>query len=100
MNADHVVVGFNKEEAQTFPDNYADYLKCFNTCFIFSTATHVRVQSYTLKMNKAEIVNLGKLLNVDFRELWACYFVGNKICGECESCQRFLRALISEGVDL
>lgn len=99
LNADQVVVGFNKEEAQTFPDNSANYLESLNVSFCFSTATHVKVHSYTLDLNKTEIVKLGKNLKINFKELWPCYFVGEKICKQCESCQRFLRAMKSAGVD-
>ncbi|MCB0357303.1 MAG: 7-cyano-7-deazaguanine synthase QueC [Bdellovibrionales bacterium] len=96
--ADEIVVGFNSEEAQTFPDNSAAYLESLNQCFKYSTATKVKVKCYTLNMNKTEIAQLGQSLKLPFAKIWPCYFAKEVICGECESCQRFNRALLQAGV--
>lgn len=92
LGADFVVPGFNKEEATTFPDNSKDYLSALDHCFSFSTETAVKTLCFTVDMNKTEIVALGRELSVPFDFMWPCYFDRETICGECESCQRFLRA--------
>lgn len=90
---DLVVVGFNKEEAQTFPDNSEAYLESLNQAFQYSTQNCVQVASPTSHLNKSEM--LAKILENDFdlTNLWSCYAAKEKMCGECESCQRFKRAL-------
>ncbi|MCM2323242.1 MAG: 7-cyano-7-deazaguanine synthase QueC [Oligoflexia bacterium] len=93
--ARRVVVGFNREEAVTFPDNSEEFLARASEAFRLSTATRVELFSYTVRMDKREIVETLKRLSrpFPFGELWSCYFGGEKPCGRCESCQRLERAL-------
>lgn len=93
LNASVVVPGFNREEATTFPDNSTDFMNALDHCFSFSTANHVEVKCFTAELNKTEIVRLGRELEVEFSWLWPCYFDGAELCGRCESCQRYYRAL-------
>lgn len=88
-----IVVGFNREEAATFPDNSRDYMDCLNMALKYSTRNHVRVVSYTLLMKKSEIYQLGKEIGAPLDRVWSCYRGGNMMCGECESCQRLKRAI-------
>jgi len=89
---DDVVVGFNKEEAATFPDNSADFVETTNQALKFSTKNHVSVVSPTIGLDKVGIFKLGLELGVNMDKVWPCYKSGAQICGECESCKRFLRA--------
>lgn len=107
MKAKQVVVGFNKEEAATFPDNSSQFLGVITLSLRYSTANGVKVGCYSDMMNKTEIVNA--LLNLSeshckkpfpFHLVWSCYESGEKPCGECESCKRFERALNANGVKL
>lgn len=93
LNAEAVIPGFNKEEAATFPDNSQEFQDALESSFRFSTAKGMRVFSYSTTLNKTEIVKEGKTLELPFSELWPCYFSNEKICGQCESCLRFKRAL-------
>jgi 7-cyano-7-deazaguanine synthase len=89
-----VWVGFNREEAATFPDNSADYLKAINLALEYSTQNKVKVESFTLHWDKSEIVrNLRALPDFPWNLIWSCYLDGQKPCGVCESCQRLKRAL-------
>lgn len=98
LGAQHVLVGFNKEEAQTFPDNSQAYLEAINRALSFSTANHLEVIAPTIHFNKSEIVAKAKELSFPFSLLWSCYQNGSIMCGRCESCRRLKRALISQGV--
>lgn len=93
MGAEFVVPGFNKEEAATFPDNTPEFMAALDHSFKFSTASGVKVKCFTEHKNKAEIVKLGLQLGVPFELVWPCYFAGDELCGQCESCQRFNAAL-------
>ncbi|MCB0422267.1 MAG: 7-cyano-7-deazaguanine synthase QueC [Bdellovibrionales bacterium] len=91
--AKYIIPGFNKEEASTFPDNSQDYLNVLNHSLTFSTANHVEAFCFTIHMDKIEIVKLARSMNVPFDLIWPCYFDGEALCGECESCQRYQRAV-------
>lgn len=93
LHCGQVVTGFNREEAATFPDNTLEYVRAASKALTFSTANKVRVVSYTQMLDKVEIVNLGKRLGVPFNFIWSCYLDGDKMCGACESCRRFYRAM-------
>lgn len=93
LGADYIIPGFNVEEAETFPDNSEDFCKSMDRALSFSTKNQTQVKCYTLGMDKKEIVKELKSKDFSFSWLWPCYRSQEKWCGECESCQRFARAL-------
>ncbi|MCB0393712.1 MAG: 7-cyano-7-deazaguanine synthase QueC [Bdellovibrionales bacterium] len=92
LGAKQIVVGFNLEEAATFPDNSKAFLEASDHALSFSTANQAQVVCYTTDLNKTEIVKLGRELNVNFDNVWSCYYGEDQPCGKCESCRRFARA--------
>ncbi len=100
FRARRVVVGFNREEATTFPDNSQAFLDQTTRAFAFSTMTGVEVHCYTTALDKAEICEALKKLARPFPHalVWSCYHAGAEPCGRCESCGRHDRALRSAGV--
>lgn len=87
-----VVAGFNREEAATFPDNSEAFLERANEALAYSTLQKVRAYSYTGEMDKKEILEEAIGQGVPLQMVWSCYLGGDKMCGRCESCQRFKRA--------
>lgn len=94
LGASQVLVGFNAEEAVTFPDNSGEFLNRSTRALALSTRNGVRVHCYTTRLNKTQMVReLGKLAQRFPRELvWSCYENGRRPCGRCESCLRLVRA--------
>jgi 7-cyano-7-deazaguanine synthase len=88
-----VVAGFNREEGATFPDNSPGFVDAVNALLSYSTLNQVRLVSYTLHLDKTEIVDLGKRLGLPWNLIWSCYCGGDEPCGVCESCLRLRRAL-------
>lgn len=97
MGCSKVVTGFNAEEAKTFPDNSAEYLRAASHALSFSTMNGVRVLSYTMMLDKVDIVRLGRRLGAPLELVWPCYYGGEELCGRCESCKRYYRALEMAG---
>jgi 7-cyano-7-deazaguanine synthase len=100
LGAHLVIPGFNAEEATTFPDNSEAFMGQLTRSLAYSTANHVEVECYTVKLQKTEIVKKGMALKVPWELLWPCYFAKDKWCGECESCLRSKRAFAAAGVDV
>lgn len=93
LGASYILVGFNREEAATFPDNSKAYRESLNRALSFSTANHVQVISPTELLNKTQIVEMALKLKFPMEFLWSCYENGTQMCGSCESCMRLKRAL-------
>lgn len=89
----NLILGFNEEEAVTFPDNTKEYMEAINHAMSFSTSNKVKVVSPTAPLNKKEIVRKANEANFPFELLWSCYEGKEKMCGTCESCMRLKRAL-------
>ncbi len=88
LGAREVVCGFNAEEAATFPDNSADFVKATNRALEFSSNGGVKLSAPLAGLDKAGIVQLGRELDAPLELAWSCYRGGLKPCGKCESCQR------------
>ena len=95
-----LIVGFNLEEAQTFPDNSKAYLDAINQAFRYSTSNQVQVVSPTISLNKTQIVKKALELKVPLNLIWSCYESRDQMCGKCESCMRLKRGLIQNEVKL
>jgi 7-cyano-7-deazaguanine synthase len=89
---DAVVVGFNAEEAATFPDNSARFVERLNACLEDSTRGRVRVECPTLRLTKAQLLAEGRAVGAPVHLAWSCYEGGTAPCGRCESCRRRQRA--------
>ena len=97
---DEVVVGFNLEEAKTFPDNSKDFVLKTNEALSYSTKNKIKLVSPTIDLNKVGILQMGMDLNLDPQKVWPCYKNSIEICRTCESCKRFLRATEDLGVSI
>ncbi len=88
-----VVVGFNAEEAETFPDNSEEFMRHLDRCLEDSTRGRVRVTSPTVRLTKTELVAAGRAVGAPIDLSWSCYDGGPEPCGRCESCRRRERAI-------
>ena len=93
-----ILTGFNREEAESFPDNSAWFVEARNRSLSFSTQVRARVEAPSQGMNKEEIVREGLRLNLPFEKVWSCYEGGERMCGICESCLRSQRAYKAAGI--
>lgn len=92
-----IIVGFNREEAATFPDNSAAFVQAANHFLTYSCQSGVKVSAPLAELDKDEIVRRGLNLGVPLESIWSCYEGAAEMCGECESCQRLKRAYAAVG---
>lgn len=95
-----IYVGFNREEAATFPDNSKAYVDAINVALTYSTLHNVSIKAPTINMDKTQIVAQLVKFDFDFSLLWSCYREAEQMCGTCESCLRLKRALLANNVNL
>ena len=94
-----IIIGANREEAQTFPDNTAEFIDRCNKVFEYSTKVHPIVSAPLINLDKNGIVKLALENDIPLSLVYSCYNLSVRHCGKCESCQRLKRALIFNRCD-
>jgi 7-cyano-7-deazaguanine synthase len=88
-----VITGFNRDEAEEFPDNSRDYVERASGALALSTRSGVAVESFTIDLGKREILIEGMEVGAPLSAIWSCYRSGERMCGRCASCRRLKMAL-------
>ena len=92
-NYTHIILGANKEEGETFPDNTIEFAQRINAEFEYSTQKHPKVVAPLINSDKNDIVKLALDNKIPLEYVRSCYAGGEKHCGKCESCTRLKNAL-------
>lgn len=95
---EHIVVGFDAEEAATFPDNSSEFIELFDRAMEYGTLNHPTVFAPLADLDKEGIVRLGLEIGAPMEYSWSCYTAGPLPCRVCESCMRRMRAFSRVGV--
>ena len=98
IGAEKIIVGWDKEEAHTFPDNSKEFLETFNELIDVGSPEKITIEAPAIDLDKEEIVELGLEVDAPMSLSYSCYKGGNKHCGVCESCMRRKRAFKKLGV--
>jgi len=94
LNATDIFFGANAVDYSGYPDCRPEYVKSFET--LANLATRVGVEEHTVRvhapiisMSKAQIIQTGITLGVDFSQTVSCYQANTlgHACGICESCR-------------
>ena len=94
---DHIVVGFDAEEAATFPDNTPDFIRLFDEVMEYGTLNRPTIYAPLKDLDKRAIARLGLKIHAPLEFSWSCYTAQPIPCGVCESCMRRKRAFLQAG---
>ena len=92
IGAEIIIVGWDAEEAATFPDNSKEYLEKFNELIGVGSPDNIKIEAPAIELDKEEIVKLGVEVGAPMELSYSCYKGSDKHCGVCESCMRRKRA--------
>lgn len=96
---DRIIIGANKEEGQTFPDNTKTFIDRVNAEFEYSTKVQPKVVAPLINFDKNDIVKQAISKSMPLEFVHSCYDGKDKNCGICESCTRLKNALIANNDD-
>jgi len=88
-DAKYIVGGHNKNDVASFPDSSRQFFYRFNATSSLGKISKARSGKVILplsKLDKSEVVKLGRKLGVPFQLTWSCYTSNKKPCGKCPSC--------------
>ena len=98
IGAEKIIVGWDAEEAATFPDNSKEFLETFNDLIDVGSPEKIEIEAPLIDLNKEEIVELGLDIGAPIELSYSCYNGRDKQCGVCESCMRRKRAFKNVGI--
>jgi len=94
LNAQDIFIGVNAVDYSGYPDCRPAYIEAFERMANLATKAAVegkaiKVHAPLLNMSKAEIVQLGSSLGVDYSLTVSCYQADEqgRACGLCDSCR-------------
>ncbi|MBE8232416.1 MAG: 7-cyano-7-deazaguanine synthase QueC [Endozoicomonadaceae bacterium] len=94
LQAHHIFIGVNAVDYSGYPDCRPEFINAFETMANLATKAGVesspfRIHTPLLMMGKAEIIQQGVTLGIDYRQTVTCYVANNKgeACGQCDACR-------------
>ena len=98
IKAKKIFLGINAVDFSSYPDCTPQYLKSMQQV-MKSLNNNVEIVAPIEKLSKAQIIKLGKKLNVPYEKTWSCYNGGIRPCGKCDSCKLRAKGFKEAGRD-
>ncbi len=105
IDAQHIYIGVNAVDYSGYPDCRPAFIRAFEYLANLATRAAVegqllRIHAPLIEMTKAEIINRGLALGVDYAMTVSCYQpdAEGRACGRCESCRLRREGFANAGV--
>jgi len=106
LDAFDIFIGVNATDYSGYPDCRAEFISAFEQTANLATAAVVegkglyKIHTPIINMTKAEIIQTGTKLGVDFSLTHSCYDPDEKgrSCGRCDACRLRLKGFAEAGL--
>ncbi|MBB6522887.1 7-cyano-7-deazaguanine synthase QueC [Pseudoteredinibacter isoporae] len=106
LGAQDIFIGVNAVDYSGYPDCRGEYIQAFEQMANLATKAavegqQVRIQTPLLELTKAEIIQQGTELGVDYRTTVSCYQADERghACAVCDSCRLRRQGFEDAGVE-
>ena len=94
LESSDIFIGVNALDYSGYPDCRPEFIEAYERLANLATKsgvegrTRIKIHTPLIRLSKAEIVKLGRELDLDFRLTHSCYDPGpaGRPCGQCDSC--------------
>lgn len=103
VGAQDIFIGVSEVDYSGYVDCRQEFLDSMEKAINLGTVCgaeqgkKIRIRAPFINMTKAEEVNLGIELGVDYGKTWSCYKGEEEACGVCDSCKLRLEAFEKAG---
>jgi len=94
LRADDIFIGVNAVDYSGYPDCRPEFIKAYEVMANLATKVgvegqHLHIHTPLINMSKAQIIQAGMALGVDYSLTVSCYAADaqGRACGECDSCR-------------
>jgi 7-cyano-7-deazaguanine synthase len=106
LDCQNIFIGVNALDYSGYPDCRQEYIDAFEVMANLATKQSVEGQKISIhtpliKLNKAQIIQLGLSLGVDYKNTTSCYQANDKgeACGVCDACEYRKLGFNKAGID-
>jgi 7-cyano-7-deazaguanine synthase len=106
LDCQNIFIGVNALDYSGYPDCRQEYIDAFEVMANLATKQSVEGQKISIhtpliKLNKAQIIQLGLSLDVDYKNTTSCYQANDKgeACGVCDACEYRKLGFNKAGID-
>jgi 7-cyano-7-deazaguanine synthase len=106
LHARHIFIGVNVLDYSGYPDCRPEFIEAFEKLANVATRAGVEGDSFTIEapllhLSKAEIIQLGVKLGVDYSDTVSCYQADEqgRACGRCDSCRLRRQGFVDAGIE-
>lgn len=106
LDCDDIFIGVNALDYSGYPDCRPEYIEAFERMANLATKAgveghqRVKIHAPLMRLTKAEIIQLGQRLGVDYGMTLSCYDPTPEgvACGACDACQLRLKGFTANGL--
>lgn len=106
LGAEDIFVGVNAVDYSGYPDCRGEYIEAFEKMANLATKmgtenNGIQIQTPLIHLTKAEIIQKGIDLGVDYGRTVSCYQADDegRACGRCDSCRLRKQGFVDAGVE-